>query len=259
LSDVFSFRQGSTPLLVSVPHDGRRLPSEMMAGMTAAARAIPDTDWHVMRLYEFAADLGASIIKAEYSRYVVDLNRSADDAPLYDGRYSTGLCPTQTFAGDDIYLQDKDIDTQARVRRYWRPYHQKIEETLQALQATFGYALLWDAHSIPSRVPSLFDGELPELNIGSWHQRSCAPEVAAAVTSAADASPYSAVLDARFTGGFITRHYGRPANGIHAIQLELAQRAYMNERTGEYDETRAASVRLTLAEMLRAFMNASAY
>jgi N-formylglutamate amidohydrolase len=255
LSDTYSFSRGCTPLLVSVPHDGRRLPREVAAEMTAAGRSIPDTDWHVARLYDFVAELGASVISAEYSRYVVDLNRSADDASLYDGCYSTGLCPTRTFAGDDIYRRETSIDTLARVSRYWRPYHQKIDQTLQELRSTFGCALLWDAHSIPSRVPLLFDGELPELNIGSWQQRSCAADIAAAVKSVADASPYGAVLDGRFTGGYITRHYGRPADGVHAIQLELAQRSYMNERTGEYDETTAAAVRATLAEMLRAFMN----
>jgi N-formylglutamate amidohydrolase len=255
LSDVFSFRQGRTPLLVSVPHDGRQLPRELVAEMTVAGRSIPDTDWHVARLYDFVADLGASVITADYSRYVVDLNRSDDDAPLYDGQQASGLCPTQTFAGEDIYRRETLIDTRARVGRYWRPYHRKIEQTLQELRSVFGYALLWDAHSIPSRVPALFDGELPELNVGTWHQRSCAAEIAFAVKAVADASGYSAVLDGRFTGGYITRHYGRPTAGVHAIQLELAQRSYMNERTGEYDETRAAAVRATLAKMLRAFMN----
>jgi N-formylglutamate amidohydrolase len=256
LSDVYSFRRGRTPLLVSVPHDGRRLPGELAAEMTTAGRSIPDTDWHVLRLYDFVADLGASVISAEYSRYVVDLNRSADDTPLYEGQNSPGLCPTRTFAGDDIYLQEPVVDTRARVRRYWQPYHRKIEETLQELRSTFGYALLWDAHSIPSRVPTLFDGELPELNIGTWHQQSCAAEIAAAVKSVADASQYRAVLDGRFVGGYITRHYGRPADGVHAIQLELAQRSYMDERTREFDEAKAAAVRATLTGMLQTFMSA---
>ncbi len=221
--------------------------------MSAVARSLPDTDWHVARLYEFAKQMGASLISARYSRYVVDLNRPPDDTALYEGREGTGLCPVRTFGGDAIYAEAPDIDVSYRLDRYWRPYHQKIEETLGELRARHGQALLWDAHSIPSRVPMLFDGELPVLNIGTFDGRSCSAERAAAVAEAAFASPYSAVVDGRFKGGYITRHYGNPEHGVHAMQLELAQRAYMDEASRDFVGERATRLRGTLRAMLAAF------
>lgn len=254
----FTFRSGNVPLLISVPHDGRRVPDDIAAQMTEAGQALPDTDWHVARLYEFATELGAATIIADYSRYVVDLNRPADDAALYEGRLATGLCPTQTFAGLDIYKGAVTIDIQQRVRDYWQPYHDKIQTTLGALRAEHGYALLWDAHSIASQVPSLFDGELRVLNIGTWDGRSCGRPVADAAADIADTSPYDAVLNGRFKGGYITRHYGQPEQGIHALQLELAQRAYMDEATTRYATTKASQLRDTLKAMLSAILETAA-
>ena len=251
MTDVYDFHTGDSPLLVSVPHDGRLLPPEMEGLMTEAGLALPDTDWHVARLYTFAKDLGASMIVARYSRYVVDLNRPADDAALYPGQLATGLCPRRTFDGRELYRAQMMIDTADRVERFWRPYHDRIRGTLERLRREHGRALLWDAHSIASRVPALFDGELPVLNIGTFDGRSCDASIAAAVERIAAESPYEAVRDARFRGGYITRHYGDPANGVHAMQLELAQRAYMDEATGDYDEIRA----LQLADTLRAMLS----
>jgi N-formylglutamate amidohydrolase len=253
MTTVFDFHAGTTPLLVSIPHDGRQLPPEIATRMTAAGRSLPDTDWHVARLYEFARDLGASIITARYSRYVVDLNRPADDAALYSGQQATGLCPRRTFDGRDLYATEPRIDTADRLARFWYPYHDKIRTTLSELRKTHGRALLWDAHSIASRVPTLFDGELPVLNIGTFDGRSCAEAIASAVMRAASKSPYDAVRDARFKGGYITRCYGRPVDDVHAIQLELAQRAYMDEATAEYDEPKASQLRDTLRALLTAF------
>jgi N-formylglutamate amidohydrolase len=255
MMDTFTFDAGSTPLLVSVPHDGRQLPCEIAGEMTGAGRSIPDTDWHVARLYEFARDLGASFIRAEYSRYVVDLNRSADDSELYEGRQGSGLCPTQTFAGEDIYARGTSIDMDERIRSFWHPYHDKVESVLRDIRDTHGYALLWDAHSIPSRVPRLFDGELPELNLGTWDNRSCDAGIADAVMAVATASSFDAVQNGRFKGGHITRHYGRPDDNVHAVQLELAQRSYMDEASLEYDETKASQLRDTLRQMLTVFMS----
>jgi len=254
----FTFRSGNAPLLISVPHDGRRVPDDIAAQMTEVGQSLPDTDWYVARLYEFATELGVAMIIADYSRYVVDLNRPADDAALYEGQLVTGLCPTQTFAGQDIYKGAVTIDTQQRVRHYWRPYHDKIQATLEALRAEHGYALLWDAHSIASQVPSLFDGELQVLNIGTWDGRSCGQAIAAAATDIAEASPYDAVLNGRFKGGYITRHYGRPEQGVHALQLELAQRAYMDEATQCYARTKASQMRDTLKDMLSAILETAA-
>lgn len=257
MSKIFDLHEGTSPLLISVPHDGWQLPTDIVQHMSEAGRSIPDTDWHVADLYAFATECGASMIAAKFSRYVVDLNRPANDAELYPGSNTPGLCPDKTFAGADIYLDPVDMDISARVAEYWQPYHDQVRTTLQTLREQHGYALLWDAHSIPSSVPSLFEGELPVLNIGTWDGRSCAPALGDAVMSVAEQSSYDAVLNGRFKGGYITRHYGDPDNNIHAIQLELAQRAYMNERTLEFDRDKADKLRATLQAMLDAYRDAA--
>ena len=259
MSVVYEFVQGDAPLLVSIPHDGRGVPPAISGRMTPAARSLPDTDWHVARLYDFAAELGASMLIANYSRYVVDVNRPATDEALYPGQLATGLCPTQTFAGDDIYC-DGDIgadEVAERVGAYWRPYHDQLQATLDELRTKHGYALLWDAHSIESRVPRLFDGELPALNIGTYGGRSCDSALEAAIEGIADSSPFSSVLNGRFQGGFITRHYGDPDGHVHAVQLEIAQRVYMDESARVFDESKAAQLRDTLRHMLVTLMQSA--
>ena len=256
MSEVFNYRQGDTPLLISFPHDGCRLPRSVSERMTPAGMLLPDTDWHIAQLYDFAADLGANMLVANYSRYVVDLNRPVTDESLYPGQLATGLCPTQTFDGDAIY-RDADVDdveVAARIESYWRPYHDRLRATLEELRQAHGYALLWDAHSIPSRVPRLFDGELPALNIGTFAGRSCAAAVEDAIAAVAQASPYSAVLNGRFQGGFITRAYGDPGRNVHAVQLEIAQRVYMDEQTRIFDAAKASRLRGTLRRMLDTLM-----
>lgn len=258
MSRVFQFQSGELPLLISVPHDGRDLPGDMQARMSDVGRSIPDTDWHVAKLYEFAIDMGANVLVANCSRYVVDLNRPADDAELYPGQLATGLCPLQTFAGEPIYHSGgvDEGEKAHRIEKYWRPYHAHLRDTLDALRAKHGFALLWDAHSIPSVVPRLFDGELPELNLGSNSGGSCEQLIEDAVGAIATASGHSTAINGRFTGGYITRNYGDPENGIHALQLEIAQRAYMNEQTTAFDLAKAAVLRDTLRKMLSAFVTA---
>lgn len=259
MSDVFRFDAGDSPLLISVPHDGRKLPGDIEAAMTPEGRELPDTDWHVARLYDFARELGASLLVAEYSRYVVDLNRPPGDESLYPGQLKTGICPVETFAGAAIYRHVSaipDEEREQRVAGFWRPYHDKLHACLDELKERHGYALLWDAHSIPSRVPRLFDGDLPVLNIGTNGGLSCPPDVEAAVATAAQDSSHSTVVNGRFRGGYITRQYGDPDDGKFAIQLELAQRSYMDENTLAYDDLRAADVIGTLRRMLEAFANA---
>lgn len=257
MSEVYRFLPGEQPLLISVPHDGREIPDDIAARMTASGRALPDTDWHVAQLYEFAREIGASILIANFSRYVVDLNRSADDAALYPGQLATGLCPEKTFAGDPIY-NDAGVDVaekNSRVDAYWRPYHDRIRETLAACHVQHGMALLWDAHSIPSQVPRLFEGELPVLNLGSNDSRSSAAHIESAVAAVAHESGFSSVLNGRFKGGYITRHYGDPENSTHALQLEIAQRAYMDEHTLRFDELKADRLRATLKTMLQTYLD----
>ena len=252
---------GELPLLISVPHDGCHVPEEIRARMTEAGLALPDTDWHVAELYEFARDLGASMQVANYSRYVVDLNRSATDEILYPGQLVTGLCPEQTFSGEAIYIDGgvDDEETARRISTYWQPYHDRLEATLAAMRDQYGYALLWDAHSIPSRVPRLFDGELPELNIGSNDGASCPASIEKAVAAAAQESPYSVVVNDRFKGGYITRHFGDPGNSVVAMQLEIAQRAYMHEESRAYDAEKASRLRGTLRRLLKTYLSAANY
>ena len=256
MSDVYEFAQGDAPLLLSIPHDGRRLPPPIRERMTPAALALPDTDWHVAELYGFAAELGASMLVANYSRYVIDVNRPASDEALYPGQLATGLCPTQTFAGDDIYRDGgvSEEEVRRRIESYWHPYHDRLRATLEALREKHGYALLWDAHSIESRVPRLFDGELPALNIGTYGGRSCDGTIEAAIDGIAGSSPYSSVLNGRFQGGFITRHYGDPGRHVHAVQLEIAQRVYMDEAARTFDDAKATRLRDTLRHMLITLM-----
>lgn len=239
---------GEAPLLISIPHMGNFVPPDVKRRMTAEALSLPDTDWHVDKLYWFAQELGASILMATHSRYVVDLNRPQDDQHLYPGQVKTGLCPLETFGGDPIYREGEEPDEIEKVNRiasYWLPYHETLEEELARIRAKHGYAILYDAHSIKTEVPRLFEGKLWDLNLGSAHDKSCAPEMSQAAFAAAQAGEYSAVLNGRFVGGHITRHYGRPENHVHAIQMELTWKNYM-------DETPPFAYRPDLAEKLQA-------
>lgn len=255
MTDVFSWHEGNTPLLVSIPHDGREIPPDIASRMTGPGLAIPDTDWHVKRLYAVAESMGASVIAANYSRYVIDLNRSPRDEVLYPGQVSTGLCPMQTFAGDDIYTDGAGVsadEKQRRVAQYWEPYHARIAARLAEIRTEFGYALLWDAHSIRASVPRLFPGELPDLNIGTNDGASCPDAVERRIAEAAASTSYSSVVNGRFKGGYITRHYGRPDEGVYAVQLELAQRCYMNEATFAYDPEQAERLARAISTLLAA-------
>ena len=259
MTAVFSFHAGDSPLLISVPHDGCHLPADIRDRMTPAGLALPDTDWHVAELYDFARERGASMLVANYSRYAIDLNRPVSDEALYPGQVATGLCPLQTFAGDDIYASSViDVDeVQRRVAIFWQPYHDQITDVIKATREKHGYALLWDAHSISSVVPRLFDGELPELNLGTDGGRSCGKEIEEAITAAMDASHYQSVVNGRFQGGFITRQYGDPGEHVHAVQLVLAQRVYMDESTGTYHTAKASLLRYTLGTMLDEFVESA--
>ncbi len=260
MNDVFAFHQGNTPLLVSVPHDGRRLPDDLQCRMTDVGIDIPDTDWHIADLYSFVRDMGASMIVADYSRYVVDLNRSSTDEELYAGQWVTGLCPMQTFAGQEIYADGEVIDRAdmaQRIERYWRPYHDKLSAVLDQLREEHGHALLWDAHSIASEVPRLFAGKLPVLNLGTNDDHSCDQRITDEIMRVVEDSAYSSVRNGRFKGGFITRTYGKPHHSVQALQLELAQRSYMDEVTRHFDNAKAAKLRDTLRRILETYVTAA--
>ncbi|OCT23701.1 N-formylglutamate deformylase [Pseudomonas putida] len=232
MDKVLSFHQGRLPLLISMPHAGLKLTPAVEAGLVDEARSLPDTDWHIPQLYDFARELGASVVAAQYSRFVIDLNRPDDDKPLYVGA-TTGLYPATLFDGEPLFKKGQVPSADERatyLEKIWRPYHGTIRQELDRLRAEFGYALLWDAHSIRSLIPHLFEGKLPDFNLGTFNGASCDPELAERLKAVcADAPAYSHVLNGRFKGGHITRYYGDPANHIHAVQLELAQSTYMEE------------------------------
>ena len=253
--ESWELKSGSTPLLISIPHAGTHVPEDIADGMTDAGRAVPDTDWHVDRLYAFATELGAGILKADISRYVVDLNRPVDGQALYPGRFESGLCPVETFDGEPVYRAGHvpDVDEiRRRVDRYWKPYHQRLRRELDALKQRHGHAVLWEAHSIRSRVPRLFDGVLPDLNFGTHGGRSSAPELTGALQAVVEQhGGYSAVLNGRFKGGYITRRYGNPGQGVHAIQLEISQRTYMQESVpGALIQERCRALQQVLKRLL---------
>jgi N-formylglutamate deformylase len=254
---VCTLHRGTVPLLVSLPHDGTALPPDLSARMTEGARGVPDTDWHVSRLYDFARGLGASVLVPEYSRYVIDLNRPPDDASLYPGQNTTGLCPMVRFSGDPVYLpgqEPSEEEVRARVERYWRPYHDALRAELERLHAQHGRALLWEGHSIRGQgLPFLFEGRLPDLNLGTANGASCSPMLQAKLEAVLSAqSGYDWVANGRFKGGHITRQYGDPARGIDAVQLEISQRNYMDEDSFEYDGAKAARLQALLRGLLQA-------
>ncbi|OAT78796.1 N-formylglutamate deformylase [Mangrovibacter phragmitis] len=255
------FHEGSTPLLISMPHAGTSLTPEVEAGLTDRARLLPDTDWHIPALYAFASAMGASILQANYSRFVVDLNRPADDTPLYQSA-TTGLFPDTLFDGEPVFRPGQEPDKAHRawcLEQVWQSYHQQLADTLAAIKARFGYALLFDAHSIASVIPRLFDGRLPDLNIGTNHGASCAPAVSEALRACCEAqSAYTWVINGRFKGGHITRAYGDPANHIHAVQLELAQCNYMDETPPfAWQEERAAALQQVLKSLLETLVTSA--
>jgi N-formylglutamate deformylase len=257
--NVYEFHRGTAPLLISIPHAGTEVPDAIAHRLTVVGRGLPDTDWHVHLLYDFARELGASIIKANYSRYVVDLNRSPDSASLYVGSPTSPVCPTETFGGSFIYMAGHEPDAQeigARIEKYWRPYHWRIAAELDAMLAAHGIARLWDAHSIASEIPSLFAGVLPEFNLGTRDGASCPRTVGDALLALIKRDgEFGAVLDGRFKGGYITDHYCKPAQRMYAVQLELARRAYMDEGAGSaWEPQHAQRAQALIARLLSKYL-----
>lgn len=222
---------GTAPVLLNVPHAGIRLPDALREQLRSDALELKDTDWHMDRLAQPCAALGASVMAAHFSRYVVDLNRSAEDTPLYSGP-TTGLISQIDFDGRPLYRTGQEPDAaaaQARIKTYWAPYHQALEAEIQRITAKHGICILVDLHSIRSEVPRLFEGTLPDLNLGTNSGASTAARFEARAGQFLQSGSYSYVKNGRFKGGYITRHYGRPDQNIHALQLEIAQSTYMEE------------------------------
>lgn len=254
--DIFHLHRGTLPLLLSVPHDGTRVPPDIADRLTEEARGIPDTDWHIARLYDFVRELGGSMIVPVHSRYVIDLNRGEDDVSLYPGQNTTGLVPMRRFDGGPVYREGAEPDeaeVASRIDIYWRLYHAALREELERLRAEHGRVLLWEGHSIKGELPFLFEGRLPDLNLGTANGASCSESTQERIEEVLAAQDvYGHVANGRFKGGHITRHYGRPETGVDAVQLEISQRCYMDEDRFEWDAAKAAALQPLLRSMIEA-------
>ena len=255
-ADLYSCKRGASPLILSIPHSGLLLPTGLGARLTEEARQLPDTDWRVDELYDFAAGMGATVLKAHYSRYVVDLNRPPDGESLYPDHPATGFCPVERFDGPPIYrdgCQPDGAEIEQRRDTYWQPYHDRLETELANACERHGHAVLYDCHSIAPVVPRLFDGHLPALNLGTNHGSSCASAIQDAVVGRLNDSGYTHAVNGRFVGGYITRHYGRPERSRHALQMEIAYDAYMDGATPDtFNPLKAVALKACLRRILGA-------
>jgi N-formylglutamate amidohydrolase len=251
LAENWQLARGESPLLIDVPHAGTLVPDALGARLSSAARAVPDTDWHVDKLYAFAHGIGATVMVATHSRYLVDLNRDPSGAALYLGADNTELCPTRTFANEPIYERDPPdaAEIAARRRGHFEPYHAQLAAEIERVRSRHGFAVLLDGHSIRSIVPRFFAGRLPDLNLGTADGVSCDASLQlVAERIVVSARGFSHAINGRFKGGYVTRHYGAPAHSVHALQLEIAQACYMDEAPPyRWDELRAGA----LVEVLR--------
>lgn len=257
-------QRGEAPLVVSFPHTGTEIPAHIEAPLVSPWLARKDADWWIDRLYDFAAGLGATTVRTAISRTVIDVNRDPSGASLYPGQATTELCPTTTFDGEPLYAPGEApdaVEIARRRRAYFAPYHAALQAELDRLRAHHGKVVLYDAHSIRSVIPRLFDGELPNFNIGTNSRASCDPALTAAVEAACDASGFSRVTNGRFKGGWTTRRYGQPEAGVHAVQMELACRGYMDDPAEPptpdswptaFEPARAAEMRAALTQVLEA-------
>ena len=252
----FIVEHGMSPVILAMPHVGTGIPGEIRDRLNDNGRLIADTDWHIERLYEGLLP-GATTVQATFHRYVIDANRDPSGVSLYPGQNTTTLIPTSDFDNKPIWRAGEEPgkdDIAARIAAFHRPYHEAIEGEIARVKAMHGIAVLFDCHSIRSRIPFLFEGVLPDFNIGTNEGATCAPEVEAALAeTAADAEGYTHVLNGRFKGGWTTRHYGQPKDGVHAIQLELAQSAYLASETlpFDYDAAKAERLRVHLKKALQ--------
>lgn len=263
MTDWLSVRRGDVPLILSLPHTGTEIPAEYENNFISPWLARCDTDWWVHQLYDFAAsEFDATIVRTSVSRSVIDVNRDPSGTSLYPGQATTELCPTTTFDGDYLYKENcapNSVDISARREKYFAPYHFAIANELSRLRALYPVVILYDCHSIRSFVPRLFKGVLPELNIGTNGGRSCAGGLSRRVVDLCAESGRSHILDGRFKGGWITRHHAAPSKGVHAMQMEIACRAYLREPIEpvternwppEFDATFAAPLRDVLRRIL---------
>lgn len=247
--------QGDSTIILSQPHSGTYVPDDIYCELNDLGRQLIDTDWHVPELYEGVLE-NATTVRANFSRYVIDPNRDPDGSSLYPGQNATDLVPLSTFDGEAIWNCEPTTDsTKQRLERYHRPYHAALAAEVTRVKALHGFAIVYDCHSIRSKIPYLFDGQLVDLNVGDNLGASCAPEIIGAVERVCKRMKnHSYVINGRFRGGWVTRHYGRPNEGVHAIQMELAQRAYLESETAPfyYDQNKASDLKQELSRVLKA-------
>ncbi len=256
----YTLHSGNGPLIISIPHAGTHVPPAIAARFSEHGQSLIDTDWFVEKLYPFARDLSATVLRATHSRYVIDLNRSPTDDHLYPGQMKTGLCPLQSFYGEPIYQTGKEPaapEIATRVQEYWHPYHERLRQEIGRVKKLHGYAVLFDAHSIKSVVPLLFEGVLPDLNLGTNRNATCHELITNAAFHAGERTGYKTVLNARFLGGYITRQYGAPKDHVHALQMELTWKNYMNETTLEFDAAKAEKLSAALYQVIDSMMQAA--
>lgn len=255
---VYTLHRGTRPLLVSVPHAGTAIGPDVAPALVPRALAVEDADWHLDRLYDFVREMGASLIVPRHARYVVDLNRPPENTPMYPGRNNTELVPTRFFTGEPLYREGQvpdEAEVQRRVARYWRPYHDALAAELARLKAAHGHAVLFDGHSIQAELPWLFEGRLPDLNLGTASGASCAPALRDALMQALAAQDrFTHVTDGRFKGGHITRHYGRPAEGLHAVQMEMGWQCYL-AGVHDWDAEAARPAQALLRTLVQAMLD----
>ncbi|MDQ2066029.1 N-formylglutamate deformylase [Xinfangfangia sp. CPCC 101601] len=245
-------QQGDSPIILGLPHTGTFLPENIRAALNPRGQVLADTDWHIERLYDQLLP-GATTVRATFHRYVIDANRGPEDESLYPGQNTTGLVPLTDFDGHPIWEREPDAaEVAARLKLWHAPYHAALRAEIERVRARHGVAILYDCHSIRSVIPFLFEGALPDFNIGTVGGQSCAPQIEAETLRICQATGRSTVLNGRFKGGWTTRHYGKPETGVHAIQMELAQSTHLASELPPYayDPERAASLRVPLAELL---------
>lgn len=260
MTDIVTVTRGSSPLVLSMPHPGTGLPAEVAAQLNARGKLVEDTDWHMRQLYGFAERFQPTVVEAQLSRFVIDLNRDPAGVSLYPGQATTELVPTTTFDGAPIWEAAPDEAEIARRREaYFQPYHQALAAEIAHARAQHGFCLLWDCHSIKSMIPRLFPGTLPTLNLGSNSGLSAAPAVEAAAVKAMAGSAFTQVVNGRFKGGWITRHYGDPAENVHALQMEIALSAYLEDEAAPWTfaPTKAAALQSALSAMIEAALAAA--
>jgi N-formylglutamate deformylase len=258
-SASYDFIQGDSPLLVSMPHSGLQLTPIVANALTPEALSLPDTDWHIPQLYDFLEAMGVSVVKANYSRYVIDLNRPEDNKPLYAGK-TTGLFPHMLFNEKPMFKPGAVVDTvhqNACIEHIWRPYHQQLALELARIKEKFGYAILFDAHSIPAQVPMFFEGTLPDFNMGTNGGEACSPKLLQAAQQVIS-TDYTQVSNGRFKGGYITRSHGHPKHHVHAFQLELSQATYLQDIGGYVlDDNKCTQVKPQLKALIEALLSCS--